>query len=410
MLVVMVTLYRRSENYRQQTVELSLENTRLISSLQYERAQALDKIETLQQTHQQLTETFLGLSNQALLHNNQAFLSLAQSSFEKFFAQSKTDLDQRQQSLINLVDPVQKSLQQVDQKIGLLEKERIDAYSDLRRQVTDLLLSQKELRSETANLVKALRTPNARGQWGEMQLRRVVEMAGMISHCDFIEQAQGDEGRLRPDMVINLPGGRKIIVDAKTPLSAYLESIEAVDDNQRRAFLDDHARQVRTHIRNLSQRAYWEQFQPTPDFVVMFLPGEAFFSAALEKDPSLIEAGVQERVILATPTTLIALLRAVSFGWRQENIAENARAISELGRELYKRLGDMNESLSRLGRHVKQVVDSYNQTVGTVERRVLVSARKLNQLDPSLDPKAIEPLNPLDSIPRSVQSVENLEP
>jgi DNA recombination protein RmuC len=276
--------------------------------------------------------------------------------------------------------------------------------------VTDLLLSQKELRSETANLVKALRTPNARGQWGEMQLRRVVEMAGMISHCDFIEQAQGDEGRLRPDMVINLPGGRKIIVDAKTPLSAYLESIEAVDDNQRRAFLDDHARQVRTHIRNLSQRAYWEQFQPTPDFVVMFLPGEAFFSAALEKDPSLIEAGVQERVILATPTTLIALLRAVSFGWRQENIAENARAISELGRELYKRLGDMNESLSRLGRHVKQVVDSYNQTVGTVELRVLVSARKLNQLDPSLDPKAIEPLNPLDSIPRSVQSVQNLEP
>ncbi|RZI45971.1 DNA recombination protein RmuC [Candidatus Finniella inopinata] len=408
MLITMVKVFRRSENYRQKSVEFNLENARLTSALYHEREQALTKIETLQQAHQQLTETFQNLSNQALLNNNQAFLSLAQSSFEKFFAESKTDLDQRQQSLIKLVDPVQKSLEQVDQKIGLLEKERIDAYSDLRRQVGDLLSSQKELRSETANLVKALRTPTTRGQWGEIQLRRVVEMAGMISHCDFIEQAQGDEGRLRPDMVINLPGGRKIIVDAKTPLSAYLESIEANDDHQRRGFLDDHARQVRTHIRSLSQRAYWEQFQPTPDFVVMFLPGEAFFSAALEKDPSLIEAGVQERVILATPTTLIALLRAVSFGWRQENIAENARSISELGRELYKRLSDMNESLGRLGRHIRQVVDSYNQTIGTVERRVLVSARKLNELDPSLDSKGLEALNPLDSIPRSVQSVENL--
>jgi DNA recombination protein RmuC len=228
----------------------------------------------------------------------------------------------------------------------------------------------------------------------------------MISHCDFIEQARVDEGRLRPDMVVNLPGGKKIIVDAKTPLAAYLESLEALEDSQRRFHLEEHARQVRSHIRSLSQRAYWEQFQPTPEFVVMFLPGEAFFSAALEKDPSLIEVGVQERVILATPTTLIALLRAVAFGWRQENIAENARLISDLGKELYKRLDDMNESLHRMGRNIRQVVDGYNQTVGTFERRVLVSARKLNELDSSLKQDALQTPNPLDSTPRSVQSID----
>ncbi len=398
-------LYRWGDRYRQQTVNLSLDNIRLEAALHHEQSQAASKIETLTQTHQQLTETFQNLSNQVLLHNNQAFLSLAQSTFEKFFAQSKQELENRQQNFLTLVSPVQKSLEQVDQKIGLLEKERIDAYSDLRRQISDLLLTQKDLRLETANLVKALRTPTTRGQWGEMQLRRVVEMAGMVSHCDFIEQVRTDDGRLRPDMIVNLPGDKKIIVDAKAPLAAYLEAVETQDDNQRRSYLEDHARQVRAHIRLLSQRAYWEQFQPTPDFVVMFLPGEAFFSAALEKDPSLIEAGVKERVILATPTTLIALLRAVAFGWRQESIAENARAISDLGREIYKRLGDMNEHISRLGRNIRQVVESYNQTLGTLERRVLVSARKLHELDNSLEAKIMDPSAPIDCIPRNVQPI-----
>lgn len=404
-LIFILNLFQKNMGYKERITELTLENMHLSSSLQQERLQASTKIENLQQMQKQINETFQNISNQVLLQNNQAFLSLAQSSFEKFFAQSKNDLEHRQQRFVELVDPVQKSLQQVDQKILLLEKERVDAYSDLRRQVADLLSSQKELRSETANLVKALRAPSTRGQWGEMQLKRVVEMAGMISHCDFIEQAQVAEGRLRPDMIINLPGGKKIVVDAKTPLSAYLEAIETSDD-ERRLYLEEHARQVRTHIRNLSQRAYWEQFQPSPELVVMFLPGEAFFSAALEKDPTLIEVGVQEKVMLATPTTLIALLRAVAFGWRQESIAENARLISDLGKEIYKRLGDMNDHLSRLGKSVKQIVDSYNQTIGTFERRVLVSARKLNSLDPALDPEGLHSLNTLDSIPRSVQGVD----
>ncbi len=400
-------LYCWGESHRQHVVELTLNNTRLEAALQQERSQSLIRIEALQQTQKQLNETFQNLSNQALLNNNQTFLSLAQSSFEKFFAQSKADLENNQQNFVQLIQPVQKSLEQVDQKIGLLEKQRIDAYSDLRRQITDLLTTQKDLRAETANLIKALRTPHTRGQWGEIQLRRVVEMAGMLPHCDFLEQARTEEGRLRPDMVINLPGGKRIVVDAKTPLSAYLEAIEAQDEQQRRLHLEDHARQVRTHIRSLSQKAYWEQFQPAPDFVILFLPGEAFFSSALEKDPSLIEFGVKERVILATPTTLIAVLRAVAFGWRQENIAENARLISDLGREIYKRLGDMNQHLTRLGRHLRQTVDSYNQTVGTLESRVLVSARKLQDLDTSLDQNVMESAIPLDSVPRSLQSIDN---
>lgn len=364
-----------------------------------------ERLQTMEQTHIQLTETFKNISNQALLANNQSFLGLAQNSFEKFMEISKNDIEQKKKDISLILEPVQKALGNVDQKIALLEKERVTAYSDLKHQLTDLLLTQKELRIETSNLVKALRAPATRGQWGEMQLKRVVEMAGMVSHCDFLEQVSGDDGRLRPDMVIRLPGNKKIIVDAKTPLAAYLEAYETTDDLQRATWLDNHARQVRAHIRSLGQRAYWEQFQPTPEFVIMFLPGEAFFSAALEKDPSLIEFGVKEKVILATPTTLIALLRAVAFGWRQESIADNARAISDLGKELYKRLGDMTLHFSRLGKQIHNVVDSYNQTVGTLERRVLVSARKFNELDTGLEEKSIEVINPLDSNPRPVQSI-----
>ncbi len=394
------------EILRQKLTDFAVENAELKSALQHERQYAQEKIQTIETLQQNLTETFKNLSNQALLHNNQSFLGLAQTSLEKFFEASKTDLEQKQKALGDIIDPVHKALNQVDQKIGLLEKERVGAYSDLKRQLTDMMLTQKELRVETASLVKALRTPAARGQWGEMQLKRVVEMAGMVSHCDFFEQMTTDDGRMRPDMIVQLPGGKNIIVDAKTPLSSYLEALETNDEQQRAIWLDDHARQVRVHIRSLSQKAYWEQFQPTPEFVVMFLPGEAFFSAALEKDPSLIECGVKERVILATPTTLIALLRAVAFGWRQESMADNARAISELGREVHKRLGDMSQHLSKLGRHVHQVVDSYNHTIGTFERRVLVTARKFHELDTSLDEKTMDMLNPLDSLPRSVQSIE----
>ncbi|MBY0282057.1 MAG: DNA recombination protein RmuC [Alphaproteobacteria bacterium] len=387
-------------------VSLEVENTELKSTIFHERQLMQEKLQLIEQSQLQLTETFKNLSNQALLANNQSFMGLAKSSFDKFLEATKSDMEQKKKDISVILEPVQKALGSVDEKIALLEKERVGAYSELKSQITDLVLTQKELRSETSNLVKALRTPAARGQWGEMQLRRVVEMAGMLSHCDFLEQVTTADGRLRPDMVINLPGNKKIIVDAKTPLVAYLEALETTDDAQRATWLEDHARHVRTHIRSLSQRAYWEQFQPTPEFVVMFLPGESFFSAALEKDPSLIEFGVKEKVILATPTTLIALLRAVAFGWRQEGIADNARAISELGRELHKRLGDMTQHFSRLGKQIHHVVESYNQSIGTFERRVLVSARKFNQLDPGLENHSVEMLNSLDSVPRSVQSIE----
>ncbi len=381
-------------------------NVELISSLEYERKQSLEKVQVLEEAQARLTDTFRRLSSEALSANNQSFLHLANTALTKFQETARMDLGQRQQAIVEMMQPVHHALLKVDGKMGELEKERVGSYEALRQQVADLVNTQKELRSETSNLVKALRTPNVRGQWGEMQLKRVVEMAGMISHCDFVEQASttNEGGRVRPDMIVNLPGGKKIIVDAKAPLSAYLEALEAKDDVTRQQKMADHARQVRTHIRNLSQRAYWDQFSDTPEFVVLFLPGETFFSAALESDPSLIEVGVKEKVILATPTTLIALLRAVAYGWRQESITESTRVISELGKELYKRVSDMGEHFSRLGKHLSQSVDCYNQTLGTLERRVLVTTRKFKEID-SVD-GVIEDLTPIDNQPRPIQSLE----
>lgn len=392
-------LMQEGADLRAQTVELS-------SALNHERRQAQEKIALLEEAQARLSQTFKALSADALSANNQSFLELAKSTLERFQETAKMDLTTRQKAIGEMLTPVQQALGKVDGKLLDLEKERVGAYAVLRNQVAELVSSQKELRQETSNLVKALRAPSVRGQWGEMQLKRVVEMAGMVAYCDFAEQVSmdGENGRLRPDMVVNLPGGNKIVVDAKAPLSAYLEALEASEDQVRSEKLKEHARQVRAHIRTLSQRAYWEQFQPAPEFVILFLPGETFFSAALENDPTLIEAGVQEKVILATPTTLIAMLRAVAYGWRQESITENAREISNLGRELYKRLSDMGTHITRLGRHLGQVVDSYNQTVGTLERRVLVSARKFKALDTSNE--EIEELSVIDHAPRQVQSLE----
>lgn len=386
-------------NLRAKTIELS-------TALDHERRQAQEKIALLEEAQVRLSQTFKALSADALSANNQSFLDLAKSTLEKFQESAKNDLTTRQKAIGEMLTPVHQALGKVDVKLLDLEKERLGAYQVLRNQVAELVNSQKELRQETSNLVKALRTPSVRGQWGEMQLKRVVEMAGMVAYCDFAEQVsvEGETGRLRPDMIVNLPGGKKIIVDAKAPLSAYLESLEASDEQTRSEKLVEHARQVRSHIRALSQRAYWDQFDSTPEFVVLFLPGETFFSAALEKDPTLIEAGVREKVILATPTTLIALLRSVSYGWRQESIAENAKAISDLGRELYKRVSDLGNHMTRMGRHLGQVVDSYNQTVGTLERRVLVSARKFKVLDTSNE--EIDELSAIDHTPRNLQSLE----
>jgi DNA recombination protein RmuC len=304
-----------------------------------------------------------------------------------------------------LAVPLRTSLEKVDARIHELEKARIGAYAALHEQVRSLLETQAHLRTETGKLVNALRTPATRGNWGEIQLRRVVEMAGMLDHCDFVSQATiaTDESRIRPDLLIQLPAGKTIVVDAKTPLDAYLKAIDAPNEQHRRNCLADHARQVRSHLSALGRKSYWEQFDHAPEFVVLFLPGECFFSAALEGDPSLIETGVAQNVILATPTTLIALLRAVAYGWRQEKLAENAAEISALGKELYKRLSDMGEHFNRVGRSLERSVESYNSAVGSLESRVMVSARRFADLKTAPLGLEIAHLEPVEKGVRAVQ-------
>lgn len=387
---------------------LSEKNAELRMALQRSEKESQEKLKLLEDIQKQWEDKFKVISSEALSVSNKSFLELAKETLGKFQETSQNDLTNRQKAIAELVAPVKESLNIVDKKIVELEKSRMSAYAVLKHQVSELLVTQKQLKSETSNLVNALKTPSVRGRWGEMQLRRVVEMAGMLNYCDFEEQVVSSEGegRLRPDLIINLPGGKKIIVDAKAPLAAYLEALEAKDDVARQEKLRDHARQVRTHIRALGKRSYYEQFQPAPDFVVLFLPGETFFSAALEQDPSLIEAGVEDRIILATPTTLIALLRAVAYGWRHEQLAENAKEISELGRELHKRLSDMAEHFARLGKSLGGAVHSYNQAVGSLEHRVLPSARKFKELGSTSQANEITDLDPLDQMPRELQSPE----
>jgi DNA recombination protein RmuC len=392
-------------NLRERAVKLE-------TTLQQERKQTEEKLAVLAEAQQKLSDAFKALAADALKTNNQSFLELAKATLEKFQESAKGDLDKRQQAIGELVKPVRESLDKVDEKIRQLETAREGAYRGLREQVSSLLDSQKDLRAETSNLVKALRRPQVRGRWGEIQLRRVVELAGMLEHCDFYEQqsAEGDEGRLRPDLLIRLPANKNIVVDSKAPLAAYLEAVEAPDDATRTARLKDHARQVRTHITALGKKSYFEQFDPAPEFVVLFLPGEVFFSAALEHDPSLIEFGIDQRVIIASPTTLISLLRAVAYGWRQEQLAENAKQISDLARELYKRLSGMGDYLGKLGRGLESAMRAYNLAIGALESRVFVSARRLKELGAAAGGDQIAELSPIETAPRMLQSPELVSP
>ncbi len=366
-------------------------------ALEHERAGSADKVALLEKTERDLTSRFDALAADALRKNNESFLELA-----------SVKLGQKEQAVEHLVAPLKESLQKVDGKLQELEVARRGAYSSLAEQVRQLTETQKELRSETGNLVSALRDrPNVRGRWGEIQLRRVVEMAGMLEHCDFETQAHvaTEDGRLRPDLIVQLPGGKKVVVDAKMAGQAYLESLSCTDDESRLVKLREHARQVRDHVTKLSAKSYWSQFDQTPEFVILFIPGETFLSAALEQDPALIEDGVNQQVIIATPTTLIALLRAVSYGWRQETIADSARAVAELGRELYTRLATLTEHFAKVGRGLETAVRSYNETVGSLETRVLPSARKFKEhgVSPAGE------LAPLSVVERSVRAVSAVE-
>jgi DNA recombination protein RmuC len=397
---------------QRQVTALSAKAAQLNQALIAQQEQTREKLALLDNAKQQLADAFKALAADALKSNNTSFLELAKTQLEKFQETAKGDLEKRQTAIDEMVKPVKESLVKVDAKLQEIEKSRIEAYSGLTEQVRSLSESQKDLRTETANLVKALRRPQARGRWGEIQLRRVVEMAGMLAHCDFVEQQSTDteEGRLRPDLVVQLPGHKNIVVDSKAPLEAYLDAIEAADDESRAAKFKDHARQVRNHITALGRKSYFEQFDHAPEFVVLFLPGEVFFSAALENDPALIELGVSQNVIIATPTTLIALLRAVAYGWRQEVLAENAKAISELGQEIYKRLSDLGEHIQRLGKGLGTAVNAYNSAVGSLESRVLVSARRFKDLGASAVGAEIEEIPQIEVSSRLLQAPELLGP
>ena len=381
---------------------------RLQTELEKERSALAEQVRTWQRAETSMRDAFSSLSAQALNQNNEAFLQLAETRLNQTRTEAAADVDARKKAIEDLLAPMAKTLERVDTEVRDAERRRHQESASLLERVATLDVNSRELQSETRRLVDALKRPGVRGRWGELQLKRVVELAGMIDHCDFTEQqtVSANDRRIRPDVIIRLPGGKTVIVDAKVPLDAYLRALEAPDEATRQTLLADHARQVRSHLSQLGAKSYFSDVVGSPEFVVMFLPGEMFFSAALEQDPSLIEFGVERKVIPASPTTLIALLRAVAYGWQQDVMEENARQISELGRSLYDAVRILAGHFSELGSKLNSSLEAYNKAVGSLERNVLVKARRFKELQAAPNAEEIERLEPVDRVPRALQAPE----
>ena len=398
----------------QETIsDLRSRGARLETIIRQDRQALKEKLSLVEGWQDRLTDAYKGLSTQALKENNRVFMDLAQATLARFVDRARSDLDQRSQAVDGMLKPLQEALERYEHNTRSMERARQDAYGELRQQVHALMATQERVHKETSRLVKALRVPHVRGRWGETTLKRVAELAGMQAHCDFYEQpaTPGDDNRMRPDMIVRLPGNRLIIVDAKVPLSAYLDALEATQAEKRDALLDRHAAQIATHVQQLARKAYWSQFETTPEFVVLFIPGENFFAAALARNPRLIEDGMQRQVVLATPTTLIALLKAVAYGWRQQQVAENADKVARLGRTLYERLQTMTGHLQQMGRDLDRCVGSYNRMVGSMERRVLVTARSFEDLGVvGSDARGSAALEKIESQPRSLERSRQDDP
>ncbi|MEO6445325.1 MAG: DNA recombination protein RmuC [Gemmatimonadaceae bacterium] len=374
-----------------------------------ERRATEEQLAFLAKSEERLTESFSKLAGDVLQQSGASFLEMASGRFGQLREGAAADIDARKAEVQQLVTPIKESLEKLQGVVSEVEKHRIGTFSALENQIKNLSEGQVRLSSETQNLVKALRAPQVRGRWGELQLRKVVEFAGMERHCDFTEQTTvvSDDARLRPDLLVNLPGRKTIVVDAKVPLQAYLDALEAPDEATKERCLDAHARQLRAHIDQLSAKSYWDQFEHSPDFVILFVPGESFLTAACQQDPQLQERGFSNNVLLAGPTTLIGLLKTIAYGWRQEQVAENAAQIRDLGQDLHDRISKLAEHFARVGASLKSAVGAYNATVGTLESRVLVSGRKFKELGVE-SPAEIQELEPVDVTVRPLESLRTL--